>query len=150
MPNSLWLLGPLVLAVGLGGATQAAMNTALSRHTGSLGAAFISVVGSFVVLAAALAIGLAAGRAHLGGATNAPAYLWIGGVFGAVFLVASVLIIPKIGTASFIAFLVAGQLVGSLLLDQVGAFGLPKFEATPVRIIGAALLLVGARLVALK
>mgnify|MGYP001568843096 CR=1 FL=1 len=45
------------------------------------------------------------------------------------------------------AAFVVGQLIGALLLDHFGAFGLRHIPITPVRIAGAALLLVGMRLV---
>lgn len=148
MPTSLLLLAPIILAIGVGMATQNVVNTALSRAASVVVAAFISVTGTFLIMLVGLALNVNGGRAALPTALQAPAYLWIGGVFGALLLVAAVLLVPKVGAATFVAFLVAGQLIGSLVLDQVGAFGLQKFGVTPVRVAGAVLLLAGARLIA--
>jgi transporter family-2 protein len=147
MPTSLWILAPIILAVGAGIATQNVVNTALSRYASALGAAFFSVTGTFLVLLVLVLLNAGGSRTMVGNALHAPAYLWIGGIFGVLVLTSAVLLIPRVGAATFIAFLVAGQLIGALVLDQLGAFGLPRFPATWVRVLGVALLIGGARLV---
>ncbi|MBI2935620.1 MAG: DMT family transporter [Chloroflexi bacterium] len=146
--SSLLVLAPIILAVGAGMATQNMVNTALSRHVSAVGATFISVTGTFIIMIVALALGLGGSRLAIANALHAPPYLWIGGIFGVAVLMSATLLLPKVGGATFVAFLVAGQLIGSLALDQVGAFGLQKFPVTLARVAGAALLLVGARLIA--
>jgi transporter family-2 protein len=47
----------------------------------------------------------------------------------------------------FLTMSIAGQLVMALLLDRVGAFGVPKVEVSPTRLIGVGLVLAGALLV---
>ena len=148
MPSSLWLLAPIILAVGVGAATQGVVNTALSRSTGAVAASFVSVAGTFLLMLIPLALGLGGSRAGIANALHGPPYLWIGGVFGAAVVVSAILVLPKVGVTSYMAFLVAGLLIGSLVLDHAGALGLQKYPVTPVRAAGAVLLLVGARLIA--
>jgi len=147
MMHSLWLLAPIILLVGAGTATQNVVNTALSRHASAVGAAFISVTGTFLVLLLLLLVNVGGARGTVTGALHAPPYLWIGGLFGVLVLVSAVLLVPRVGAATFVAFMVAGQLIAALVLDQLGAFGLPKYPVTALRVVGVVLLLGGARLV---
>jgi transporter family-2 protein len=74
---------------------------------------------------------------------------WTGGVFGAIYIAISILLVPRLGAATVIALLVAGQMLGSLTFDHFGLFGLPVHHVTAPRGIGAVLLLAGAVLVRL-
>lgn len=147
MLNSLWLLAPIILAIGAGAATQNVVNTALSRHVSAVGATFISVTGTFLILLVLLLGNAGGARTAVGSALQAPPYLWIGGIFGVLVLVSAVLLVPRVGAATFVAYLVAGQLIGALVLDQLGAFGLPRYPVTILRVVGVVLLIGGARLV---
>jgi len=147
MPTSLLLLAPIILAIGAGTATQNVVNTALSRHASAVGAAFISVTGTFLILLVLLVLNVGGSRTSVSSALHAPPYLWIGGIFGVLVLISAVMLVPRVGAATFVAFLVAGQLIGALVLDQLGAFGLPRFPVTPLRVLGVFLLIGGARLV---
>ena len=56
-------------------------------------------------------------------------------------------IVPVIGTvtgaAAFFVCLIAGQLLGSILLDHIGAFGLPIREIGTLRLLGIHLVFSG-------
>ena len=70
-----------------------------------------------------------------------------GGVLGASYVTISTLLIPRIGAAALMAFLVAGQLIAGMMLDRVGFLGMAVREISIGRMAGAVLLLVGALLV---
>ena len=72
---------------------------------------------------------------------------WTGGFFGAVYIGISIILVPKLGTASTVAFIVLGQMLGSLLFDHFGLFGVPVHEITAVRGAGTLLLLAGVILI---
>ena len=72
---------------------------------------------------------------------------WTGGFFGAVYIGSSIILVPKLGAASTVAFIVLGQMLGSLLFDQFGLFGVPVHEITAVRGVGTLLLLAGVILI---
>ena len=74
-------------------------------------------------------------------------WAWSGGLFGAVYIAISIALVPRIGAANFLALLVAGQMLGSLLFDHFGLFGIPQHEINAVRILGALLLVGGVVLV---
>ena len=75
--------------------------------------------------------------------------LMAGGVLGATYLCSNVFLAPRLGAAATLCFVVAGQVVAALVIDYFGLFGLEAREATPGRILGVALVLVGAALVRL-
>jgi bacterial/archaeal transporter family-2 protein len=124
---------PHLLAMLVGGAltVQVGMNATLARVIGS--PLWASVINFAIGLLALVGFAVVAGaRASTGSFGQVPAWAWIGGLLGAGY-VASVTI--------------AGQLLIALVVDQFGILGYPQIAVTPTRLLGAALLLVGALLV---
>lgn len=123
------------------------MNAALARHAGRPEwAAFIS----FAVGLAALGAWLLVSRARapsLGALGLAPGWAWTGGIIGAGYVTATILLAPRLGLAATLGLSVAGQMAAALALDQVGAMGLATRPMTPARVVGAALLVAGVVLV---
>ena len=72
---------------------------------------------------------------------------WSGGIFGAVYIAISIFLLPKLGATTVIAFIVAGQLIGSVVFDHFGLLGLPVQPFTAVRLVGVGMLVLGAILV---
>jgi transporter family-2 protein len=75
-----------------------------------------------------------------------PWWLWLGGLYGLFILGAAALVFPRLGAGPATALMVAFQILSALCLDRTGWFG-PRLEVTPVRLLGGALLLLGALLV---
>ncbi|MBI4337702.1 MAG: DMT family transporter [Chloroflexi bacterium] len=133
------------VVVGGGAALQAAVNATLARRVGNLEATFVSVTVTWLFVVALLAVGLRSGK--LVEVTAAPLYLLIGGFLGAAILITAIIVVPRLGVGTTIAALVVGQLLGALLLDHFGAFGLRHIPISPLRVAGVVLLLLGMRLV---
>lgn len=76
-----------------------------------------------------------------------PWWAWSGGVFGAAFIALSILMIPKLGGAAFIALLVAGQMIASLVFDHFGWLGIPQRPVDLGKLAGVALLIGGVVLI---
>jgi transporter family-2 protein len=55
--------------------------------------------------------------------------------------------VPKLGAATFIALLVAGQMLASVTLDHFGWLGLAQREIDLPRVIGVLLLIGGVVLI---
>jgi transporter family-2 protein len=72
---------------------------------------------------------------------------WIGGLLGAGYIVLAIVIAPRLGAATFIAVVVAGQMLSSLVLDQYGWVGFAEHPVSPLRLLGAALVVGGVVLV---
>lgn len=138
-----------MIAVVVGGAAtalQAPTNAKMMTAAGSpVNAAFVS----FAVGTAALGI-LAVvlqSRPDMTAARGLPWYAWVGGLYGAVFVVAAAWGVPRLGVATTITLMVAGQLMLSLVLDHFGAMGVPKHPMNWGRVAGVALVLGGVLLV---
>lgn len=126
---------------------QAGINARLRDYLGEpLMASLVSFgVGTLALLAYILATrtpwpGLAAISA-------APWWTWIGGSLGAFFVAVTVILAFKLGATGLMAWIIAGQLLASVLLDHTGAIGFAVREASWQRLAGVGLLLCGAVLV---
>ncbi len=109
-------------------------------------AGFVSFLGGAVILGVlALARNEFVTKAHL--LARAPWWSYTGGLLGAVFVIASLILIPKIGaTALGIAF-ICGQLLMAIIMDHYGLAGLALRPVDGPRLIGMVLVLLGAFLV---
>ena len=83
----------------------------------------------------------------MGVISRVPLWTWTGGIFGALFIIGGIVLIPHLGAATFIALLVTGQMTAAIAFDHFGLFGLAQRSADLPRLIGAALLVAGVILV---
>ncbi|KAF3889885.1 MULTISPECIES: DMT family transporter [Nostocales] len=136
----------LFLLVALGGAgltLQMAWNARLRTSTGSpVLTTMISVFVTLVSLALLWASGTT-DRGSIPAFNSLPKWAWFGGIFAAYYLVASLIAIPKLGTAVVFSLVIAGQMVAALILDSTGAFGVPQISLNTSRVLGTVLLLIG-------
>ncbi len=148
MPTILTLsLSFAVVCAGVSLALQQVINANLRA---ALGSPWWAGFASYAVGATAMLIlALAAPGPRVTGALLArpPWVAWSGGIFGAVFVMAAILTVPRLGAASVLALVVVGQMLGALAFDQVGLLGMPRHPVSPVRLAGAACLILGVVLV---
>jgi len=141
-------LVPIFLVLTAGGmlALQAPTNAMLARAGGSpvLAALISFAVGTIALLVAWLVSGNRPGNAPF---ASLPWYAWLGGMYGACFVAVAAYAAPKIGLASLITIGIAGQIAMALLLDHIGALGLPRDPISLGRILGALLVVAGVILV---
>jgi transporter family-2 protein len=124
---------------------QGLVNARLGTNIGGpVAAAFVS----FLVGTVLLGLYLVATRTSLMPRPGArfPVWIWAGGALGAIYVACVTLLVPRLGTAAIICLAVFGQIVASLLLDHFGVLQTPR-PADLLRILGAALVLVGVTLV---
>jgi len=136
-------LALLGIVAGASFVAQATVNSELRMILGSPSwAAFVSYLGGTVVMA--LVLGLTrqpfSPPAALG---RAGWWAWSGGLFGAVYVVITILLLPRLGAATVIALLVFGQMLTSLIVDHYGVLGAMQRPADLPRMLGAVLLRVG-------
>jgi transporter family-2 protein len=141
------LLLLLALAAGVLLPVQAGVNAQLRSAVGSpLAAALVSfLVGTAGLVTVAVIV-----RASMGlraAWTITPWWYWVGGLIGALYVVATIVLAPRLGAATMVAAIVAGQMIASLLLDQYGLLGFPTHPINGLRVFGAALVTVGVILV---
>jgi transporter family-2 protein len=141
------LLLPAALVAGMAAPTQFAINSQLRQAVGGpvLAAAISFLVGT-VVLFAATAI-ISRSVPDLGATVSAPWWMYLGGLLGAFYVCASIVLTPRLGVATTIGLFLAGQVIASMIIDQFGWFGVPVQQASIPRILGAALIIVGVAIV---
>ncbi len=129
---------------------QASVNSQLGRGIGGpIAATMISfAVGlTFIALANLIAFRQIPTLADV---ARQPLWLlFAGGALGAVYVSANVFLAPRIGAGALLCLIVAGQLLGALVIDRFGLFGLAMRELSFGRLAGAALVLAGALMVRL-
>jgi transporter family-2 protein len=125
---------------------QAGVNATLARHAGRPEwAAFVSFAIGLAGLAAYLVV-LRVRPPPLAALAAAPAWSWTGGLLGAFYVTAIVILTPRIGFTLALALTLAGQMLAALALDHAGALGLATRPVTASRLAGAALLFAGVLL----
>ena len=139
---------PHLLAMLVGGAltVQVGMNATLARTIGSpLWASAINFAIGLLALVGFAAV--AGSRASTGNLGQMPAWAWMGGLLGAIYVASVTVLGPRLGGMTMVALVIAGQLAVALVVDQFGILGYPQIAVTPTRLLGAVLLLVGALLI---
>jgi transporter family-2 protein len=100
-----------------------------------------------VVCMALLALALRDPMPSGGVAARIPWWAWSGGLFGAVYIGLAILLVPKLGTATFVALLVTGQMLAAVTFDHFGWLGLAQRQIDLSRLLGVALLVGGVILI---
>jgi transporter family-2 protein len=146
MSNNILLLFVALLA-GAMMPTQAATNNKMAVVTGSpILAAFLSfLVGTVALFACVIAAGTP--MTSFASIKEAPPIAWAGGLFGAFFVTAAVMLVPRIGVAMTFSALIAGQMIVTLIIDHYGLLGVPVKEISIPRVIGIVLIAVGVILI---
>lgn len=143
----LLILALLAMGAGTSVVIQQALNASLK---GALDSAAWSGLISYFVGFLCMVLLVAVMREPLpswGVVSRLPLWSWSAGVFGAIFIIIGIVLIPRIGAGTYIALVVAGQMLTSLALDHFGALGLAQRSADLPRLLGAALLVAGVVLI---
>ena len=160
----------VAIAAGSINALQIALLGGISRDRGAWEATWISMLASLMGMAIILALlafsatppalrppfgwagtyvafaVILAGSLIVAG-DGLPPHLLLTGLAAIPYLLTASLVGPRLGLAVFFASIVSGQLIGSVLLDHIGAFGTTARPISPARLIGIGALLLGVVLV---
>ena len=132
----------LAAAAGSCIALQAAANSKFRQNLdGPLWAAYFSICGTILFASIAMLI-LRPTVPSWETLRNTQWWNWIGGPLGTLIVLAGATLVRELGAAAFIALVVGGQLVCSLLLDNFALMGLDEKAISPGK-IGGALLVIG-------
>ena len=80
-------------------------------------------------------------------AARIPWWAWSGGLFGGIYIALAIVLLPRLGAATFVGLLVAGQMAASLLVDEFGFLGLAQRSADAHKLVGMALIVLGVMLI---
>ncbi len=138
----------VLVTAGVGGllATQAPINGQLGLHVGKLQAALISFVVGTMLLSVIVFV-FAGGMSQGTGVGAVPWYYFVGGLLGAAYITTVIFTVGALGAGGITAATISAQLVTSMFLDRIGAFGLEKQPITWSRVLGVALLAIGTYLI---
>lgn len=122
---------------------QAGANAVLGRTLGH--PLWGTAISLGVSLACVLPIMLAlkTGTPDLSSLSQAPRWIWIGGLIGAFYLTGALLIAPRLGAAGFVAAVIAGQMIASLVIDRWGLIGFPERPMSLQRLMGLLVICLG-------
>ena len=137
----------LALAAGAMMPTQAATNNKMALVVESpVLSAFISfVIGTVALFVYVLLSGTPLG--NLSSVKNAPAIAWVGGLLGAFFVTAAVMLVPRLGVAMTFSLIIAGQMLVTLVIDHFGLLDVPMKEVSFARVAGIVLIAAGVVLI---
>jgi transporter family-2 protein len=133
------------LAAGALVAAQPPANSELGKQVGTLGAAFVSISISLVLIVILLVA--TGGAGQLAGLSQFRVEYALGGLAGAAIVAVSLVTVRELGAGGVVAATVCTQLIVSMVLDRLGVLGLSHTAITPARMTGAALLIAGTVLV---
>ena len=137
----------IALLAGAMMTTQAATNNKMAAFVnGPPLAAFLSfLVGTVALLLYAVLSRIPLG--NLMGAKDAPAVAWLGGLLGVFFVMAALILVPKFGVAMTFSFMIAGQMIATLVIDHFGLLGIEVRPVSWTRITGILLISGGVALI---
>ena len=104
------------------------------------GSAVISfAVGIVLLIGAMVVTGQSGAMASVGAG---PWWAYLGGLFGAVFVVATLVAAPRIGVTTTFVAAIAGQIILSSLIDRYGWFGVNAIAPSWPRVVALVLIFV--------
>jgi bacterial/archaeal transporter family-2 protein len=139
----------LALAVAAGGvlSVQAGVNTLRARR---LGGPFQATLASFLTGSVVLLAAFWVKRLPWPGIDrmrHVPLAVWCGGLLGAFYVGATIVLSPRLGAATLFGLIVAGQMATAVVLDHFGVVGFAAHPVTVLRVVGVALLVSGVVLI---
>ena len=140
MDKLIWIIVALLSGAVL--PIQAGLNARLG--VAAQNAVYASAI-SFVVgtLGLLMYILITRQNVSISGLRDVPVYIWLGGLLGAFYVTALVLLFPKLGPGLTFGLVVAGQMIVSILLEH---FNVLVAHPTPInymKLLGIALVIVG-------
>jgi transporter family-2 protein len=133
----------LALVAGAGGAVQIAVQGRLGERVGSFEAmATASLIGA--VLAIVVLLFVTRSLSGIGEAFGSPKWMLLGGAMSALIILAITIAGPRIGIVATTSVLIAAQFAVATVIDRHGWFGVERVAVSWPRVLGLALLAVGA------
>jgi transporter family-2 protein len=137
----------LALGAGISVTTQQVLNGSLRESLGSPAwAGLVSYAGGLLTMIVAV-IALAEPVPSLRVMAGVPWWAWSGGLFGGIFILLAIMLLPSLGAATLFALVIAGQVLAAVTLDHFGVFGLAPHPISIARLAGAVLLIAGVILI---
>ncbi|WP_284523122.1 DMT family transporter [Corynebacterium aquatimens] len=138
----------LAMLVGAIVPIQTAINT---RFRVSVGAPIAATFLSFVVAVGAASVMalVATGELvpRLTTVAQEPWWIWLGGFMGVMFIAGNIVLFPQLGPVQTVILPILGQVIMGLIVDKLGLFNSPEVAVGPLRLAGAAIVVLGIAMV---
>lgn len=123
------------LLAGAGIPLIGVLNSGVARSVGNpyTATAIMFAIAALVALGLALPLYGHPTMAQLG---SAPTISYGAGLLIGFYGLSATVIIPRLGAASFIAFILVAQLLGAAVVDQFGLFGMERKPIDFIKIVG--------------
>ena len=141
---------PYILLALLIGATipvQVAANTTLRAFLGHPFWVSVAIFALGLVLSLLLALGVRSPPPQAADLPTVPLWAWSAAFLAILYQVGTIVAGPRLGAASLIGLIIAGQLVAALVIDHFGLLNFELHRLNWQRIVGAVCLLVGVTLI---
>jgi len=144
-----WLYLSLAALSGAAMALQGTFNAALGKVVGIWESTLIvHLVGTITVLL--IMLSLSTGFSNLSKLNNVPWYAFLGGFLNVLIIYTLVRAIPQIGVGNATTAIIITQVLTAVCIDNLGAFGMKKYEFHYLDLLGVALLAAGARILLME
>lgn len=149
LPQNTFIYAFIMLLAGIGIPTMAALNAGLSTklQSPSLAASILFLVAMLLSTAYMLVFD---GLPKTLTAPDTPIYFYFGGFFVVFYILSITWVAPNFGIGNAVSFVLLGQLISMMLIDQFGLMGAQQTSITPQRVIGVLLMAAGVFLVVRK
>ena len=136
------ILAAWSLLAGAGIPLIGVLNSGVARSVGNpyAATAIMFAIAALVALGLALSLHGHPTMAQLG---SAPPISYGAGLLIGFYGLSATIIIPRLGAASFIAFILVAQLVTSAAVDQFGLFGMARRPIDITRMVGLIVIVAG-------
>jgi bacterial/archaeal transporter family-2 protein len=144
-----WFLSLFAVLAGISNPLQSGSNSELMKVTNApvVAAFVVYAIGSVCLLACIPLFGFSA-KDTLGKLSGVPWWAFIGGICNALFLMCSLLITKRLGSATFTTLVVVSAIITSLVLDHYGLLGFEVRSVTWPRFLGGLFAIAGVALIA--
>ncbi|ANF82620.1 hypothetical protein A3K93_10725 [Acinetobacter sp. NCu2D-2] len=144
--SELLIFLPLSLLIGIVLTFQTAINTQLRVYLYSpLQAALLSFLVGTIVLAIMVCFQNTE-KPNLSQLLSMPWYLWLGGCLGVYAISVSIYAAPKLGFLTLSGMVIFGQILMSMIVDQLGLLGNEKMPINWQRFLGGVVIFIGVLL----
>jgi transporter family-2 protein len=139
----------LVILIGLLGGAAVGLQSPIA---GAMGQRVGGIAGSLIIhVSGAIFSGLyllLRGGEKIREWTTLPWYMLCGGIFGLILYLTINVTLPRLGSTMMIMLIIVGELLVGVIVDQFGLLGVVTRQIDLSRVIGIAVLAIGAYLIA--
>lgn len=137
------VLGSITVLMGIATALYLSANGEVGKLLGSPLAANVPFFFT-ALLASAIVVASSGQGSHLAKLNSLPPGLLLTGVASAMMILGTTALVPRLGAGQFFVLLLAGQLMGALLVSHFGWFASPQQPLGWRALIGGGMVVVGA------